>query len=256
MAKFKRNCDYCGMYYEGYGAKYCSPKCATQINNRNPEKIEKIVKVTSKTLEQRYWEKVIKGKDINDCWKWKATKSEFGYGYMNHKKKTLMAHRASYMIHYGKIKEGLSVLHKCDNPECSNPLHLFLGTQTENMQDMMEKKRYPNGSNHPKSKITEEEVMRIKNLRVEGNTYKEIAKIMKVDYSNVRNILSGNTWKHIEIELPILKNKRNVKISNEQIIEIRRLREGGLDIKSITDIFNISNSYARRICSYQVRKEV
>ena len=85
----------------------------------------------------RFW---IKAKATDYCWEWKASKNEFGYGVFRHKNETL-SHRISYQLINGNIDDDDQVLHKCDNPSCINPDHLWLGTHVENMQDKVNKGR-------------------------------------------------------------------------------------------------------------------
>lgn len=75
------------------------------------------------------------------CWNWIAGKSDKGYGSFCYNNKNYPAHRASWTIHYGRIPDGLLVCHKCDNPQCVNPNHLFLGTHRDNARDMVRKDR-------------------------------------------------------------------------------------------------------------------
>lgn len=79
---------------------------------------------------------------FHSCWEWGAGKYKRGYGLFVLKRKNRPAHRISWIIHKGQIPNGLFVCHKCDNPGCVNPSHLFLGTQTDNMKDMHSKKRH------------------------------------------------------------------------------------------------------------------
>jgi hypothetical protein len=88
-----------------------------------------------------FWEKVEKTGE-ETCWKWKGYKNRQGYGRIGIAASTCVnAHRVSWYIHNGPIPKKIFVCHKCDNPECTNPKHLFLGSRQDNMNDMMLKKR-------------------------------------------------------------------------------------------------------------------
>lgn len=76
------------------------------------------------------------------CWEWMGRRDKDGYGsFRMSPSETDLAHRASWRLHRGPIPEGLFVLHRCDNPPCVNPEHLFLGTQADNVHDMYAKQR-------------------------------------------------------------------------------------------------------------------
>lgn len=80
-------------------------------------------------------------KKANGCWEWKKARHRQGYGHFPYKKRLHLAHRISWLLHHGPIPEGICVLHKCDNPPCCNPDHLFLGTYQTNAIDCVQKGR-------------------------------------------------------------------------------------------------------------------
>ena len=89
-----------------------------------------------------FWENVAVG-DPNDCWEWEASSGYNGYGQYRHNGKMTGAHRVAWNLTHGTIPDGLQVLHHCDNPSCVNPAHLWLGTQRDNIHDMIRKGRHP-----------------------------------------------------------------------------------------------------------------
>lgn len=99
--------------------------------------------VIQKPLADR-WEASVGEPDARGCWPWMGALQHYGYGKIRHGGKTIGAHRASYLLHMGTIPRGLEVLHRCDNPRCVNPDHLFVGTQANNNKDMFSKGRNRN----------------------------------------------------------------------------------------------------------------
>lgn len=144
----------------------------------------------------RFWEKVKKTKS---CWNWNASRHIFGYGFFSLKGKLMGAHRASWIIHNGKIPAGKCVLHKCDNPSCIRPDHLFLGTLADNVRDMDKKKRrgFHVGEKRP-HKLTEKKIKRIKILSRKYSQYRLSAKF-KVNQSTISRILNGKRWAHLNL---------------------------------------------------------
>lgn len=95
---------------------------------------------SKKTLTERFWSKVNKGSP-EDCWEWTGARLPWGYGRMQKNGHLVGSHCVAYELAYGSVPKGYFVLHKCDNPPCCNPSHLFLGTNQDNMNDMISKGR-------------------------------------------------------------------------------------------------------------------
>lgn len=116
---------------------------------------------------------------MTDCWHWVAGTNRAGYGRMNYEGKGQPAHRLSYMAFVGPVPHGMMVLHKCDNPSCVNPDHLFLGRHLENKRDCMAKGRWQakpkRGSQSPVASYTDGDLARMKDLRRFGYGYAVIA---------------------------------------------------------------------------------
>lgn len=151
-----------------------------------------------KTISERFWEKVSIGQD-NECWIWKGAKIGRGYGYFRTGKKCTHAHRFAYEYTYGAIPNELKVLHKCDNPLCVNPNHLFLGTNKDNTQDMITKGRRfqppTKGENNGNAKLSQENIDTIRNLYFSGVRQKELVKLFGISRSQISKIINFETWK-------------------------------------------------------------
>lgn len=133
------------------------------------------------SLEERFWPKVaIRGRDV--CWRWLAATDGHGYGAISAQgeRRTLQAHRVSYELANGPIPAGLHVLHRCDNPACVNPSHLFLGTHAENMSDMAVKGRIGR-----RTKLSPET---IRSICVASGSIRSIARRFGVSSDPVRKI--------------------------------------------------------------------
>jgi len=148
---------------------------------------------------KRFWDKVNK-KAENECWEWLASKTGWGYGTFWYKNRNESASRFSWELHNGKIPEGMLALHKCDNPPCVNPEHLFLGTHKDNALDKQRKNRGNQmcGENQGLSKLTRKQVLEIRGLYIPYKfTVMKLAKIYNVTDVNISKIINRKTWKHI-----------------------------------------------------------
>lgn len=148
------------------------------------------------------------------CWISKGYKLPAGYIILYSNGKRKYAHRLSYELKFGEIPKGLYVCHKCDNPPCHRPSHLFLGTQKDNIADMVKKgrsaygdkngsrkhpERMPRGINHVNSKLNPSKIRRIRKMWSDGKLrMKDIGKIFKVDAVSIFNVIHKKTWSHVK----------------------------------------------------------
>lgn len=91
-----------------------------------------------KSIEEKFWKNVTRGPG---CWLWSGSRNDKGYGHIHVFNKTIQAHRASWEIANGQIPDGMYICHRCDNPPCVNPEHLFLGSPSDNTRDAVRKGR-------------------------------------------------------------------------------------------------------------------
>lgn len=152
-------------------------------------------------IEERFMRHFEK-RDIGECWPWNGNINHSGYGVISKggkKAGVLLAHRLSWEIaNNQKIVRGKAVLHSCDNPKCVNPLHLRLGTQSDNVRDMQAKGRHVvihvRGQEHHSAQFTEKEVIKI---RASTKSNRDLADHYGVHISSIRKIRSRVTWRHI-----------------------------------------------------------
>ena len=133
------------------------------------------------------------------CWGWTGHVTEKGYARFKCDGIHTFGSIFSWMLFKGDIPYNHFVCHKCDNPICCNPEHLFIGKPAKNSEDMKQKKRQAMGKNNGMSKLSEEDVRNIKKRLKEGQTSYSIAKDYKVNMSSIYCIEYGKTWKHIEV---------------------------------------------------------
>lgn len=150
---------------------------------------------------ERFWPKVDKhGGDIKPCWEFNGAVDPFGYGlfWINELGRKIVAHRVAYALHYGAFDSTLVVRHDCDNPICCNPHHLRLGTRADNNRDRAERGRGREarqwGASNPRSKLTEEKVLKIRTLAAEGITQMRIAAQFDIKQPQVSRLVRGTSW--------------------------------------------------------------
>jgi len=154
-------------------------------------------------IEEKFWKYVDKTPGLgpnDDCWEWTLYKMHKGYGHFMIDKKPKRAHRLAWEFTYGDPKS-FYVLHKCDNRSCCNPAHLFLGTDIDNKNDMIKKKRQATGDvvthkgvDHGCVKLTEDQV---KETRDSDLSLSKLSKVYSIGKSQVYRIKTRKSWKHL-----------------------------------------------------------
>lgn len=139
-------------------------------------------------------------KTPTDCWGWSGILhrgyAAFYFGRGNH----FLAHRFSYEIHCGEIPPGYFVCHRCDNPACTNPDHLFLGTHRDNMIDCIEKGRHGRGSGNVRGEKNGMALLTnnaVRAIRVSREPRKVLAARYGVSEGCICHVRYGKTWKHV-----------------------------------------------------------
>lgn len=167
--------------------------------------------VTDALIKELFEAKVSKKTD-SGCWEWTGYVARNGYGVHRFSDSFKQyAHRYAYRLHSGQpIPKDLCVCHTCDNRKCVNPAHLFLGTQKENLEDMIKKNRHcygearsrlVRGAHNGRALLTEEGVKEILRLKAEGLSCTEIAQIFNMARSSIKYVVAGTTWKHVSREV-------------------------------------------------------
>lgn len=153
-----------------------------------------------------FWDDVDKNGPLHpihgQCWQWTGCIGTRGYGqcYDGRGNSPCRSHRMAWRLTHGSLDPSIRVLHKCDNPLCVNPDHLFLGTDHDNMVDKVQKNRHnpPVGERHGMSKVTEDIAVMIRSLyRDYKITQPELAEIVGVSQQQISKIVRNQRWRHV-----------------------------------------------------------
>lgn len=154
----------------------------------------------TRDVVERFWTKVVKnGQD--ECWFWSAGKSRGRYGQFWMEGRVEGAHRVAWAIKNGVVPDGMHVLHRCDNPTCVNPSHLWLGTHADNMADREAKGRghQPKGARNGSARLTREIVRQIRHVYANGTkTQARLAEIFGVNNTCISKIVRREKWASVQ----------------------------------------------------------
>lgn len=204
------------------------PICQGAMDSRSSMCWECFTQREAERIAERFWMKVDKSAGPDDCWLWISGMSN-GYGRFGIRQGVIeYAHRMAWLLTKGPIPDGLFACHKCDNPRCVNPAHLFLGTHLDNIADRDAKgrvakgdkagartkrenmprgdihwskrtpERMPRGSARPDAKLTEADVCAIRARYSQGGTsYRLLGLEYRVDTYSIRAIIKRRSWRHV-----------------------------------------------------------
>lgn len=183
--------------------------------------------LTDVTME-RFWSLVEKGSS-DECWAWRGPRDAAGYGRFRVANRPEVAHRVAYTHAIGPIPRGLFGCHRCDNPSCVNPAHIFIGTSQDNFNDMRRKGRaasaangkhgsvtcpesIPRGDSHylrmhpekvargsanPNAVLDEAQVLSIRELAVSGVSRRRLSALFGAAKVTIDRIVNGKSWRHV-----------------------------------------------------------
>lgn len=198
------------------------------------------------TISDRFWRKVQKG-ESNDCWPWLGAKTTWGYGlfWVSADRKRQSAHAIALELETGVVRPpGMHCCHRCDNPACCNPSHLYYGTPSENSADMVTRRRNPRGVRKVNALLAEAQVAEIRERFFAGETQASLAEEFGISSGHLSNITRGRMWKHAPGPVGL---KRPTPLSNAQREEIRNKRATGTSPQQLAAEYGISASHASNV---------
>ncbi|WP_428966271.1 HNH endonuclease signature motif containing protein [Micromonospora fluostatini] len=161
--------------------------------------VEPALNLKSSTPAARFNAKVSRG-GATQCWPWGGSLHPKGHGefYVSPGRGRVPAHAFAVELATGvRCPDGLEACHRCDNPACCNPRHIYYGTRQQNVDDMWARERTPRGSARPQAKLDEAAVLSIRTRFAAGELSTHLALEYGVSDSLISNIVNGHAWQHV-----------------------------------------------------------
>lgn len=176
---------------------YCRGICRKCYSRMYQNGSLPIVRLIGGDIRERFMRRVFKMPG-DFCWRWTGQKEAKGYGLFWDNGRSYKAHRIAWQLRHGRIRRGMSVLHRCDRRDCVRVSHLFLGTQADNMHDMRLKGRAAIGEQVKGAKLTPDKVREMRSLFRAGFTITQLARNYGITWIPARAAITGKTWKHVK----------------------------------------------------------
>lgn len=189
------------------------------------------------TLKERFWRHVDKTPGhgpTGTCWPWKGCTKPNGYGSFRGQRRTQRAHRVAWSLIHGKIPNNKKILHKCDFRSCCRPGHLKLGTQRQNILDMIRRGRRGywdrTGSHNPNSRLDDKEVLAIAVAYAKGDSLSMLRARFKVSNDILSGVVTGRSYTGVERQIFTLDGRGRglpgssnpaAKLTKRQVLSIR-----------------------------------
>ena len=177
----------------------------------------------------------------DECWLWTGAKGKRGYGSFK-AERVMSAHRFAFLEYCQEIPSGMFVCHRCDNPSCVNPDHLFFFIHADNMRDMDAKGRRPVGDSCASSKLTDAEVKQVLEMAIRRVPQEEIAKAFGISRSHVAGIKAGSKRRMVAGT-----RDPSRKLTRDAVEQIRARAVGGESRASLAAEFGISSAHVSKI---------
>jgi hypothetical protein len=203
-------------------------------------------------FEARFWARVDR---TAHCWIWTGYKDVRGYGHValrrqERRSRPELAHRVAYALAYGAVPPGAFVCHRCDQPSCVRPEHLFLGDNSANIQDMWVKGRgarlWARGESHGLAVLTTQQVLEIRARYAAGERCGELAAAFGVGVHRIDDIVTWKSWAHLGGTRVKTghhgRHNGRAKLTEDQVREIRRRKAAGESQASLARAFGLGES--------------